>query len=482
MFAKSYAVYRDTPGSYIKRPHAGGQSYDPPSLCGAYGWPTVVPVTQQIIVIGELGGHFYPSDVQAWASKMGIPVPQITTHLLSGGNDSPSDADGEVALDWQLAAASYSFMTGLPAKIVIVFGPNSGQAFADVHDYAATLANVGAISWSWGAPESGWSAAERSTFDASCQRSHAPIFAASGDNNSNDGTNAPVTDFPSSSPFCVGCGGTSRPPSGAEVVWNNGNGSGTGGGFSKVYPRPVWQPANSQGTGRMVPDLAAVADPQTGYNVLINGRWEVIGGTSAVAPLMSGFFAVVNGARARANLAPLSQINSLLWSNASSYFDVASGNNGTYKASTGPDPCSGLGRPLGTLVSALSGSGQTPPPNTVAVPDVIGATVANASSVITAAGLVPSVQRETSGTVTAENPAAGTQVAKGTTVILTVSSVVPTPPGQTPLYTKTFARNVRKGELISFLAPVATPVNSTLVCYPPATAHAEEETPLFREE
>ena len=334
MFAKFYAVYRDRIGTQIKRPHAGGQSYDAVSLCAAYGWPTAVSASPRTIVIGELGGKFYPSDVQAWASRMGIPAPSITTHLLTGGNASSSDADGEVALDWQLAAASYSFMTGLPAKIVIVYGPNSGQAFADVNDYAATIPDLASVSWSWGAAESGWSAAERSSFDASCQRNPAPIFAASGDNGSSDGTGSSVTDFPSSSPFCVGCGGTSRPPGGSETVWNNGNGEGTGGGFSRAYSRPTWQPANSQGTGRMVPDLAAVADPQTGYNVLINGQWQVIGGTSAVAPLMAGFFAAVNGARAKNGLPQISFLNPFLWANPSCFYDIVNGNNFSFKPSS----------------------------------------------------------------------------------------------------------------------------------------------------
>jgi kumamolisin len=111
----------------------------------------------------------------------------------------------------------------------------------------------------------------------------------------------------------------------------------------------------------MVPDWAAVADPQTGYNTLINGQWEVIGGTSAVAPLLAGFLNAVNGARIALGLPKISQFGPLLWGAASSFLDITSGNNGTYSATIGPDPCSGLGRPLGTLFSILTGS-QTPPP------------------------------------------------------------------------------------------------------------------------
>lgn len=360
-FAKSYAILRDKAGTNIKRPHAASQAYNPGQICAAYGMPTGTSVVSGgVIVIGELGGKFYPQDVAPWAAAAGIPAPIITTHFLPGANDSPGDADGEVALDWQRAAEWYSYMTGLAATILIVYGPNTGQAFADCQNYAKTIQNVLAFSWSWGAEEDGWSSADRASVDSSARSCPFPITAASGDNGSSDGSRKSVTDYPSASPYISGCGGTSRPPNGPETVWNNGNGEGTGGGFSKVYARPSWQPANSQGTGRMVPDWAGNADPNTGYNTLVNGQWQVIGGTSAVAPMLAGFLAVVNASRLRAGLTMLSQVNAQLWTNAASFYDITNGNNGGYRAGVGPDPCTGLGRPLGTLLSALNGSGNTP--------------------------------------------------------------------------------------------------------------------------
>jgi hypothetical protein len=78
-----------------------------------------------------------------------------------------------------------------------------------------------------------------------------------------------------------------------ETVWNddpgNPQGSGTGGGFSELFsPMPAWQAGAPHGPGRMVPDVAANADPYTGYNVFVHGAQETIGGTSAVAPLYAG--------------------------------------------------------------------------------------------------------------------------------------------------------------------------------------------------
>ena len=46
--------------------------------------------------------------------------------------------------------------------------------------------------------------------------------------------------------------------------------------------------------GRGVPDVAADADPNTGYEVRVDGSSVVVGGTSAVAPLWAGLVALLN--------------------------------------------------------------------------------------------------------------------------------------------------------------------------------------------
>ena len=40
-----------------------------------------------------------------------------------------------------------------------------------------------------------------------------------------------------------------------------------------------------------MPDVSAVADPQTGYQIRVDGRDIVIGGTSAVSPLWAALVA-----------------------------------------------------------------------------------------------------------------------------------------------------------------------------------------------
>ena len=191
------------------------------------------------------------------------------------------------------------------------------------------------------------------------------VCVASGDNGSSDGVNdgSDHVDFPASSPHALACGGTSLQASGttitAETVWNDGaQGGAGGGGVSSVFPLPTWQDGlgvtlTSGGatalTMRGVPDVGGDADPETGYDVRIDGTNTVIGGTSAVAPLWAGLIARINAAKG----GPIGFINPLLYPPPSTLNDITSGNNGSYAASSGWDACTGLGSPDGAKVAAL---------------------------------------------------------------------------------------------------------------------------------
>ncbi len=88
------------------------------------------------------------------------------------------------------------------------------------------------------------------------------------------------------------------------MVWNDGaSGGASGGGISAFFATPAWQAGLSavttQGTRaplsmRGVPDVAGNADPETGYEVRVDGTDSVIGGTSAVAPLWAALIARFN--------------------------------------------------------------------------------------------------------------------------------------------------------------------------------------------
>jgi hypothetical protein len=48
--------------------------------------------------------------------------------------------------------------------------------------------------------------------------------------------------------------------------------------FRIAFPMPAWQANAPHGPGRMVPDVAGNADPQTGYEILVHGVRMTVGG------------------------------------------------------------------------------------------------------------------------------------------------------------------------------------------------------------
>lgn len=197
------------------------------------------------------------------------------------------------------------------------------------------------------------------------------VCCASGDDGSADGVTdgAAHTDFPASSPNVLACGGTrlesSRKKITREVVWNAGAGNGaSGGGVSEHFAAPAYQanagvpPSVNPGhfKGRGVPDVAGDADPATGYQIRVDGRNAVFGGTSAVAPLWAALVAILNAQTGKA----LGFLNPALYADVpgtDAVHDITTGNNGAYHAGPGWDACTGLGTPNGQqLLAKLGGT------------------------------------------------------------------------------------------------------------------------------
>jgi kumamolisin len=160
--------------------------------------------------------------------------------------------------------------------------------------------------------------------------------------------------YPASSPWVIGCGGTLVTTDAntivSEVVWSDtGNGEGTGGGVSTLYPVPDFQKAANSAAGRGVPDVAGNAAQPSGYLTVINGISKVIGGTSAVAPLWAGLAARINE---KATL-PIGFFLADLYAEPNLLRPITEGDNrpkGTtvgYSAGPGWNACTGLGVPKG---------------------------------------------------------------------------------------------------------------------------------------
>jgi len=342
----------------------------PNAITRLYGFPAGLGQGECIAII-ELGGGVSDADTKRAFAAMNLSPPEVIAISVGAGSNAPGedpDADGEVALDVQVAGAGAS-----GARLAVYFAPNTDQGFVDaisqaVHDSAH---GPSVMSISWGSAEDTWTAqavaAMTSAFQDAAQVG-VSVFAASGDGLATDGQTGAMAhvDFPASSPWVVGCGGTRLQASGSvlvgETVWNS-HGGGTGGGISALFTPPEYQsavklpPSANKGAppGRGVPDVASDADPDTGYQVVVGGEVQAIGGTSAAAPLWSGLFALINQARAR----PVGQPHAVLYANPSAFHDVVSGDNRSngigYSAGPGWDACTGLGSPKGSVVAGLFG-------------------------------------------------------------------------------------------------------------------------------
>jgi kumamolisin len=351
---------------------ARAASFTPPQLAKLYNFPTGLDGTGQSIALIELGGGYRLADIRAYFKELNIPAPKVKSVRVDGGKNQPTNAnsaDGEVMLDIEVAAA-----VAPKATIVVYFAPNTDRGFLDaitraIHDKTN---HPSVISISWGGPEDQWTAQSLQQFNQAFQAAAAlgvTVCCASGDNGSGDGEKdgKAHVDFPASSPFALGCGGTKLVASAgmisAETVWNENANSATGGGVSGAFPVPSYQSSASVpksanpggGAGRGVPDVSGDADPNTGYIVRVDGQEFPIGGTSAVAPLYAGLIALINQKLGQ----PVGFLNPLIYGSLAAqhpFNDITKGNNGAYSSRTGWDACTGWGSPKGTtLLHALGG-------------------------------------------------------------------------------------------------------------------------------
>lgn len=303
----------------------------------------------------ELGGGYSTSQIAKYFSSQGLPTPTFVPVIVDGGankSDGPNGADAEVQLDMIVSGA-----VAPGATFRVYFAANTDAAFLAALKLAVTECH--GVSISWGGPESDWTPSVMDQFEAVIRQARAdgvPVFAAAGDAGSQDSSGAGnQVDFPASAPSAIGCGGTRLLVDGSghrlsEIVWNDSpTTSATGGGVSKHFP------------GRDVPDIAGNADPNSGYEVMVDGQSAVIGGTSAVAPLMLGLHALLwelTGGKAF-------DFENLIVTNPQACFDVTIGNNGGYRAGPGRDETTGFGVPDGAkLLSALTSGIPAPVPPT----------------------------------------------------------------------------------------------------------------------
>ncbi len=354
----------------------------------------------QTVAIFELEGNF-PADITAFEQCYGTTTP-VTYNEIDGGPPAPNAGNND-GLETELDIENVAELA--PAAHIIVYqAPNTGQGSLDEYSAIVSQNQAKVVSTSWGECEPNVQnfdpavvAAEGNVYQEAALQGQS-ILGASGDAGSaacsqNDGNPSSSDDEvaiqdPTSQPFVTGVGGTTLwngTTSGPfpvlwapgetldEAVWNDGlttNGpSASTGGISIFQKMPAYQlgaaPALGVGTGgsglpcsgapglcREVPDVSALADPNTGYVINYDGSWGGIGGTSGAAPLWAGFIADANST-ARCRGLSIGFLNNSLYSIASSayasnFHDITLANPSTGFAhndalfGTGTDPANGL--------------------------------------------------------------------------------------------------------------------------------------------
>jgi kumamolisin len=360
-------------------------AYTPPMLAKLFDFPAGDGAGQCVAVLafngeGTKGGYEASALEGYFTDTLKQAAPKLTDVVVQGPGNDPgdgseeSDATGEVLLDLCTVGG---VVPGADVAVYFTEFTEEGWVNAIKAAVADTTNKPKVISCSYGNPEDepkgAWTEQAIKLVNGAFEQAAAQgitICCASGDEGSADepGTTVAHVDFPASSPWVLACGGIRvevDPATGAissEVVWNDltQREGATGGGVSRLFAVPDWQaaagvPDNADGsgkTGRGVPDVASLADPETPMWVLSpGGQLGGVGGTSASAPMWSALITLLNQLTGTA----LGFCNPQLYAHLKDTFeDITEGDNGSYKAGPGWDACTGWGRPNGTqLLQAL---------------------------------------------------------------------------------------------------------------------------------
>ncbi len=272
------------------------------------------------VALIEIDG-FKPSDIRSFASCFHLDIPRLNGFTIGLGNRRLAPG-GEATLDLEVLDAA------APNLKAIDIYETRADAANTLLALTAPLQNPGyrpqVISASLGLCEQALRGAiGRGGIDnteaalAMAAASGTTFLASSGDQGSADCVNSSgrslhelAVNFPASSPWVTGVGGTNFLLNAAnqitsEVVWNDAQvqpGSAGGGGPSQLFPRPYYQNGTVHHNHRGVPDVSMLADIVPGYAIYCTASidcsherpWEAVGGTSAATPLLAGGVALVD--------------------------------------------------------------------------------------------------------------------------------------------------------------------------------------------
>jgi hypothetical protein len=454
---------------------------------------------QSIALVGQ--SQIATGDITRFQTAAGLTaklptlvlMPNTGTSVVSSGDESESDLDVE-----------YSGAIATGASIFLVYtGSNPTYGAFDALTYAVDERIAPIISSSYGDCETDLGATGYTSYNAALAQAAAQgqtVIAAAGDDGSTDcyqdtdlsatQRTALAADFPASSQYVTGMGGTEFPAADVavgnttyfsaapstttdsissalsyipEMVWNDDSASGgisSGGGGTSIYtPRPTWQAGVSgiaAGTQRLVPDLALDSSPNNagylycssdtsdtgitgscfnGFRDASNVYLTVAGGTSFAAPIFAGMLAIINQSR---NSTGQGLINPTLYTlaansttYASAFHDITSGGN---QCTAGTSYCTTIGEAAYAATTGYdeaSGLGSVDMYNLLTAWPAATGTAALQSTVttVTAATAYPAVSASDTITITvAPGSSLLTSSPTGTLTLLLDGTAVSNPP------------------------------------------------------
>jgi subtilase family serine protease len=322
--------------------------YTPAQVKGAYGISGSYDGSgQTVAVIDAYASPTILQDVNQWSANRGLPgltnsqfkqlvAPGTYHHPEKGMKQDPQGWSGEETLDIEavhgMAPAANIIYVGAPnnfqdldAALNFVVDRQLAQIVTNSYGFATELLPFGFIK-----------PYEDTILQGAVEG--IGIYFSSGDSSDESQVVGYQTaDWPASSPFVTAVGGTSLAVGAAndylfETGWGTARsrwtgatwdptppGSwvyGSGGGVSQLFAEPFYQVGvvpsavfAAQGrTGRAVPDISALGDPNTGFLIgqtqtfpdgtVKYGEYR-IGGTSLSSPIMAGIMALADQAAGR---------------------------------------------------------------------------------------------------------------------------------------------------------------------------------------
>jgi subtilase family serine protease len=334
------------------------KGYTPAQIKGTYGISGYDGAGQTVAIIDAYASPTIVADVNQWSTNRGLPTmgPSQFVQVLPPGvyrrpqnpKQDPQGWYGEETLDIEAVHGMAP-----AAKIVYVGAPNNYQDLDAAMNHVVDRHLAQIVTNSYGFATELLPPGYVKPFEDTLVQAAAEgigVYFSSGDTGDETATfGFATTDWPASSPWVTAVGGTSLGVGQAnnrvlETGWGTSDYGcntttlactragwlyGSGGGVSQIFPEPSYQSAAGLSlSGRGVPDVAALGDPQTG---LLVGQTQTfpdgayydeyrIGGTSLSSPIFAGLMALADQKAGH----PHGFANPAFYANAGSFYDVLS--------------------------------------------------------------------------------------------------------------------------------------------------------------